>query len=962
MEQKLSTRRRRNAAMTFSLAALGIFAQAAPTDHRLSVSIPRAACMVSSSGAGQRVHADGFGTLHEPGVPQLPVRIFPIAVPPGAEVLRVAYTAAEPVAWPATCDVAPAPVWEPITGAGEPGRAAEQARFDENYAAIYGSDAPYPPAPVEFVRTAAYRGYDLVDVRVTPIAYRPRSGQLLPCGDITVHIDYRLPEQPVRPITDSSAAIRRSARALILNYDEAAGWYAGPAALDSLRYEFVIITLDNLVSAVAPLVAWEQQKGRGVQVVTTSWIAARYAGVDLPEKIRNYLRDRYPAGVWGIEQVLLVAHYNDLPMRLVWQDVGYGRPYTDTYYAELSRPDHESWDRDDDRRYAEEEDEIDFYNEVCVGRIPWSEPAIVAHICEKSVLFEQNADPAYKRNILLLGGFFWPDTDCAVLMETIAALPQLGDWTSTRMYELGYSTYPMNYDLTRTNVVSAWSGHRYAVVTWCGHGSPTSAHRYYPNTPAFIASADCAALNDSYPSVVFADSCLTSSPSYANLGREMLRCGAVGYVGATQVAGGRRGWQRPADGSSQTLNYLFTAGLTDGGHTQGEALDRALRESYLQGAWRWPKYELLEWGALYGNPNLGIGGLPAVRIRFPAGLPGHCEPNVPTTIAVRIDPVLDTLVAASETLHVRMSGGAFLDVPLRPLGDRRYEAVLPPALCNERPEFFISARGQASGLVTLPPDAPAAVCTVPVGTFRVVFGDNFEQNRGWTAENLGATDGDWQRGVPVNDPSWPYDPCTDADGSGRCYLTANRSGNSDVDGGSVRLTSPLLDLTAENTTLRYSFYLYAEDQEAPDYLLVEASSNGLAGPWRELVRHIRNNGLSWRTDSFTGADLQARGVALTDRVHVRFTACDGGADHVVEAGVDAFEVRSFGCAGFARGDLNCDAHVDFNDISPFVLALSDPASYHQQHPACNILSGDCNGNGRVEFGDITPFVALLAGD
>ena len=59
------------------------------------------------------------------------------------------------------------------------------------------------------------------------------------------------------------------------------------------------------------------------------------------------------------------------------------------------------------------------------------------------------------------------------------------------------------------------------------------------------------------------------------------------------------------------------------------------------------------------------------------------------------------------------------------------------------------------------------------------------------------------------------------------------------------------------------------------------------------------------------------------------------------------------------GDLNCDGSVDFGDINPFVLALSDPAAYAAQFPDCNIMNGDCNGNGRVEFGDITPFVALL---
>ena len=61
------------------------------------------------------------------------------------------------------------------------------------------------------------------------------------------------------------------------------------------------------------------------------------------------------------------------------------------------------------------------------------------------------------------------------------------------------------------------------------------------------------------------------------------------------------------------------------------------------------------------------------------------------------------------------------------------------------------------------------------------------------------------------------------------------------------------------------------------------------------------------------------------------------------------------------GDLNCDGVVNFDDINPFVLALSDPAGYQQQYPNCNILNGDVNGDGRVDFADINPFVALLTG-
>ncbi|MEW6251466.1 MAG: CHRD domain-containing protein [Planctomycetota bacterium] len=60
-----------------------------------------------------------------------------------------------------------------------------------------------------------------------------------------------------------------------------------------------------------------------------------------------------------------------------------------------------------------------------------------------------------------------------------------------------------------------------------------------------------------------------------------------------------------------------------------------------------------------------------------------------------------------------------------------------------------------------------------------------------------------------------------------------------------------------------------------------------------------------------------------------------------------------------RGDCNCDARVDFNDINPFVQALSDLPGWQQQYPNCPLGNPDVNADGHIDFNDINPFVALL---
>ncbi len=59
------------------------------------------------------------------------------------------------------------------------------------------------------------------------------------------------------------------------------------------------------------------------------------------------------------------------------------------------------------------------------------------------------------------------------------------------------------------------------------------------------------------------------------------------------------------------------------------------------------------------------------------------------------------------------------------------------------------------------------------------------------------------------------------------------------------------------------------------------------------------------------------------------------------------------------GDINCDGAIDFGDINPFVLLLTNPAGYATAFPDCHPLNGDINEDGVVDFGDINPFVRLL---
>ncbi len=57
--------------------------------------------------------------------------------------------------------------------------------------------------------------------------------------------------------------------------------------------------------------------------------------------------------------------------------------------------------------------------------------------------------------------------------------------------------------------------------------------------------------------------------------------------------------------------------------------------------------------------------------------------------------------------------------------------------------------------------------------------------------------------------------------------------------------------------------------------------------------------------------------------------------------------------------MDCDGDVDFDDITGFVLGLTDPQAYENLLGVPATLKGDTDGDGDLDFDDIDDFVAIL---
>lgn len=594
------------------------------------------------------IFVENFGRLSTLGGPILPSKIISIALPPSATYLGYTYEFRDSIIIPGDYTIPPLPIPDLADSINVDIKKEYENIYNKNYQRIYNCDDFYPVEPVEFVNNAYYRQYNLVDFRISPFIYHPLSKTLSYYPSFKINIDYL--ESDAKPVCNirEKGFLDQVAQDYIINYDQTSEWYQESISINDDVFDFVIITLDSLQSSINSLVEWEIAKGRSVNVVTISWIDENYQGYDLAEKIRNFLREKYPVYAWGIQDVLIIGHWDDIPMRLTAQQISPSseKPETDYYYAELSLPDNESWDMDGDHRYGENTDHIDFYGEVNVGRIPWSDPETVEHICEKSVIYEQNNETSYKKNILLLGAIVDENTDGAVFMEYKTnenIHPWMSSWFMTKMYE-GESTYPKDYVLNHNNVVSVWSDSKFAFVSWHAHGSPTGS---YANNRAFISVDDCQYLNDDYPAIISSASCSNSDTDYLNIGQAMMKQGAVGFLGANKAAYYRSQWDEPNDGSDQSMKYFFTAAITSGEYTQGQAHQYAIHEMYSKGLWDRLYYETFVHGSLWGNPDLSI---LTVKISNPPNKPqrpsgpssGKIQENYSFT-SLSIDPDVDDI-------------------------------------------------------------------------------------------------------------------------------------------------------------------------------------------------------------------------------------------------------------------------------------------------------------------------------
>jgi hypothetical protein len=247
---------------------------------------------------------------------------------------------------------------------------------------------------------------------------------------------------------------------------------------------------------------------------------------------------------------------------------------------------------------------------------------------------------------------------------------------------------------------------------------------------------------------------------------------------------------------------------------------------------------------------------------------------------------------------------------------------------------------------------PAAL---KIGVPTMQYSWNLDTNPGW------ATTGQWAFGPPAGAGGLQHGYPDPAGGmTGTNVYGVNLAGDYlTTAGGPYYLTLGPVNLQAtSDVTLKFQRWLNS-DYQPYVYATLEASNNGTT--WTQ----IWSNGATVLTQNAWALQTHNISAVATDQpaVYLRwgYKVAASGAYAYSGWNIDDIQIWGLKASGAQHpvGDLNCDGNINFLDINPFVLSLTNPAGYAAAFPDCDINLADINADGSVNFGDINPFVSLF---
>ncbi|MBC8383406.1 MAG: T9SS type A sorting domain-containing protein [Candidatus Cloacimonetes bacterium] len=272
---------------------------------------------------------------------------------------------------------------------------------------IYNKAKPYPESIHGTLSTHYMNGYGFAFTTITPVEYIPKEKSISYYKSITVRIHTK-PEKNEAcvaiPAYISDSQIN-TLKQLAQN-DEMFSTYQRNHRDGG--YEILLITPEAFMNDFSALTGMYLTQGLRTEIATTQSINLSMSGIDLQEKIRNYIIQEYQTN--GILHVILGGDDEHIPHRGFFCEVQSSSVYTDDdipadlYYSALDG----TWNDDGDNLWGEI-GEDDLLPDVSVGRISFSDSIELAHILNKTMMYQENPVPGELTKPILAGEHLWND-------------------------------------------------------------------------------------------------------------------------------------------------------------------------------------------------------------------------------------------------------------------------------------------------------------------------------------------------------------------------------------------------------------------------------------------------------------------------------------------------------------------------------------------------------------------------
>jgi hypothetical protein len=406
------------------------------------------------SGDYDLITLPGQFSTTEKGKPQLPVYNLSVLIPPTAEITGVEIASGDFVDLPGT--YLPYPV-QPIRPLSRP----DPVPFVNPDPAVYGSAKPYPAEIARTVPSGCLSGYRVAGVMVSPLQYSPADKKLRLALRLTLNIRYEEGRYEAVALTPGQIELfGREVEGLVVNPEAIPAWRPPEQTSRAGGVDYVVITGSSLVSAWNSFKTWKTKKGIVTEIMSTDTINAHYAGRDLQEKIRNFIKDRWQNK--GLKYVLLGGDDVIVPDRktrlVIEESTITGNIPTDMYYADLQW----SWDGNHNNYFGEIGDTVDLLHDVYVGRAPIDNATNLAVFIRKDTMFEKHPDTTYMKTLLLPSEMLFNPYHGRVCNNIIAGYFPASGWQKSKLEDPGANA-------TRDSL-----NRGFQLCHISDHGSPTS--------------------------------------------------------------------------------------------------------------------------------------------------------------------------------------------------------------------------------------------------------------------------------------------------------------------------------------------------------------------------------------------------------------------------------------------------------------------------------------------------------